>query len=307
MPEEKTRTLSYRRAIFLAPEADKTLADYLTKAKKKIPGLIKFTYDSGLVLEERHHRHKPEVGHFLHIVAYTPGEQASIVPHIPGDLCTAPPPEEADFLDGDIMVLIAGNHVTICANSLHEKKVERFLDKYFEVAAIESVSRHFNLSKVANINKIKMIEKQGVKEISLDASLFDASIQYSERTTIRKKLGGALLDEVKALFRKDDGTSDIQESENLTAHLILKYDGRRKDIAVGRQRLEDISKKIVEEEEEEGFTIKTVSGETLRGNDIALRKSVKIDKFGKSVWYDQTWRELEAYYRELFHSGLLDQ
>jgi len=306
MPEEKTKTLSYRRAQFLSPEAERALEDYLSEAKSKTPDLAKFIHENGFVLEERHHLFDPKVGHFLHIVAFTPGEKASIVPHLPGALATTSPPKQSDFLDGDIMVLIAGNHAIICSNGLHEKKVEQFLDKYFEAAGLDRVARCFNLTKVANINKVKMIEAQGVKEITLSSSLFDVSMQHNERTTVSKRLSGAFWDEVKALVLKDDGTSEIEESENLTAHLVLSYDGRKKEISVGRKRLEDISKKVVEEDEE-GFSIVTVSGETLRGSDIALRKFTKIQKHGKSVLHSHAWTELEAYYRELYYNGLLDQ
>jgi hypothetical protein len=204
------------------------------------------------------------------------------------------------------MFFVDGNNVIICASNLHEKKVEFYLSKYFELAKLDNITSAFSLKKIANVDKVKLIKSQGVKSISMDLSLYEASMEHIERKSISTRLLGRAWDEFKTFFLKDTGDTDIDSLENLTARLVLSYDGRKKDIKIGRSRLEDVAKTMVEEEDE-GVIIETVEGQKIKGNDIALKKFVNINKDGKSVWYDQAWDELKIYHSELTTGGYLEQ
>lgn len=305
--DKKNKTLSYRRAVFISPGGDNTLETLFTSARDAVgPGHRFNAEDDRPAIEERHHIYKTGTGHFLHVVAFTPGEEASIVPHAhSGDLATTPPPEDADFMDGDIMAMICGNDVVLCANSLHEKQLERFLVKYLDAAGINDPEQTFELSKIANVNKVKMIQDQGVKEVCFDSSLYEASFLHTERQTVHNRLTGKFFDEFRALFFQDEEPIDLVEAENLTVKLVLSYDKRKKGADFSRKKLETMANRAYTEDDE-GIKIKTFNGDIVSASDITLKKQVVLNRHGKTVWYSDAWSEIEKYYQELKAGGFLE-
>lgn len=246
----------------------------------------------------------------MHIAAYTPGEHASVVPRLRGvrvgEIGTAPPPENCEFMDGDIMVLVAGNHVLLCATNLHEKRAERYMSGIIEAAGLDRMASNFCLGRKANVDKIKLIQAQGVKAVNLNVDLFDATLDHVERNTIKKRVGGALMDEIKAFIFKDKTQEEIGNAENLSAKITVTYDSRKKGGGLGRQGVHDLASQMLADEEE-SFSIVTKLGEKINGSEISLRKTVSLPKHAKSVYCSDAWRELETYFYELKAGGLLEQ
>lgn len=311
MSDEKKKTLSYRKAEFFVT-VQQTLQQYLTEAYARLPDISqrRVTLVGHPVLEGRRHQVNPALGVLLHIAAYTPGEHASIVPTARGaaaaDIATTPPPANCEFMDGDIMALVSGNHVILCSSNLHEKKAERYMVEIIDAARIDANASKFGLCKKADVDKVRLIQTQGVRSINLNATLFDATLEQIERTTVRKKIGGKLMDEIKALVFEDQDAAQLEEAENLSAQIILKYDSRRKGCTLGRQSVESLASQMIEDGDD-GFTIETLGGETIKGSDITLRKTVSLTKHGKSVYCTDAWRALEQYFYELRDGGLLEQ
>jgi len=309
--DERLKTLSYRRVQFLV-ETDKTLESYLAEAHKRLPNIENRTIadDGSLVLECRDFVHKQGVGVFLHIAAYTPGEHASVVPRLKGvpsgALQTAAPPDGCEFMDGDTMAFVAGDHVILCSSSLHEKQAERYMTRIVDIAQIDTHAAQFSLTKVANVNKMKLIKSQGVKSINLNASLYSATIDHMERTTVNKKVSGSVADAVLAIFGKDLCEEDWEKAENMSVNVRLSYDSRKCGVMFNKERLESLAN-IMVNEDDDGFTIETVGGEKIGPDDIVLRKKAKLPKFGKTVYCSDAWQELATYFQELKVGGLLEQ
>ncbi|MDO3378113.1 hypothetical protein [Geoalkalibacter halelectricus] len=310
MSDEKKKTLSYRKAEYFVPVSN-TLEHYLAEAHTKLPEIAqrRVVLPGHPVLECRRHQIQDALGVLLHIAAYTPGEHASVVPVAsgtdPAEITTIPPPDQCEFMDGDIMALVSGNHVLLCSSNLHEKKAERYMNDIIDSAKIDTNASKFSLCKRADIDKVRLIQSQGVRSINLNATLFDATLDHIERTTVRKRIGGKLMDEIKALVFEDQDVEQLEQAENLSAQIILKYDSRRKGCVLGRQSIESLANQMLEDGDE-GFTIETLGGETIKGSDITLRKTVSLAKHGKSVFCSDAWRALEQYYYELKDAGLLE-
>jgi hypothetical protein len=307
----RTKMLSYRRADFIV-DGNGPLETYLIEAHKKFPNIEHRTIqeENNLVLECRNFIIKPRVAIFLHIAAYTPGEPASVVPKIQGvssgDLGIAVPPDGCEFMDGDSMALVAGNHVILCSSFLHESQTERYMCRIVEKAALCQHAENFKLSKVADIDKVALIKNQGVKSISFDASLQSASLDHLERTTLNKRLVGGVADQLLALIKKDDDGLDLDKAENLSVKLSLSFDMRKKDYTFGREKLEGMADTLIGENDA-GFSIETLSGQSIKGDDIVLRKKITLPKHGKTVYCKDAWAEMENYYLELKEGGLLEQ
>lgn len=309
--DEKQKTLSYRRAEFLRP-VKHTLERYLTTAHAQLTNIAQRRVEipGQPILECRRHMLQQDLGILLHIAAYTPGEHASVVPRLrdaqDGEVELTPPPENCEFMDGDIMVLVAGNHVLLCATNLHEKRAERYMTGIIEAAGLPRKAANFSLCRSADVDKLRLIQNQGVKAVNLDVSLFDASLDHVDRTTVRQQIGGNLMDQIKAMVFRDKTPEEIAAAENLTARVILTYDSRKKGMALGREGVEQLATQMLADDDE-GFSIRTAGGQRIKGKDISLTKTVRIQKHGKSVFCSDAWRELEAYYYELRKAGLLEQ
>jgi hypothetical protein len=309
--DECNKTLTYRRAIFIV-NGTGPLEQLLIQAHAVRPNIehrcIEDPYH--MVLECRDYKYKPGSGVFLHIAAFTPGEKASVAPRVQGVprglLQTTPPPDNTEFVDGDASVFVSGDHVIICSSSLHEKQAERYMVRIIELAGLSPQSYQFSITKIANADKVKMIQKQGVKCIRLDSCLYSATMDYVERTTIQKKLGAGIAEQLIALFKKDEDDTVLDGAENLNIRLSLSFDSRRKGAKFSRDKLEDMAQQLVDENED-GFSIETMSGESIKSDDVVLKKKVMLSKNGKSVHSEDTWAELESYYHELKMSGFLEQ
>lgn len=310
----KTKTLSYRRAVYFGTELGmKSLEQYLTLAHAKFKSIEQRTIDlpGYPVIECRSFKsHKNGPGIFMHLASYNPGERASIIRHKSDEAAdnieTLAPPEDTEFMDGDMMAMVIGNDVLLCATNVHEKTAERYMRHIVMKTAIDKACGEFTLEKVGDINKLKLIQSHGVKSVTFDTSIFAASIAHTERKSISSKIGGSLMDEIKALASKDLGQKDIDQAENLNARIVLSYDIRRKKATLGQETLMSMATKVIDEAED-GFMIETLSGEKIRQSQIAVRKTVQLAKYGKSVLRDDAWLALRQYYSELKTSGTLDQ
>ncbi|MCG8369729.1 MAG: hypothetical protein MJA32_04345, partial [Proteobacteria bacterium] len=177
MRDDKSRTLSYRRAEYAqAPSNGKTLEHFVMAAMDKQKNIEerRIRYAGGYTLECRHQSRNPETGHLLHVAAYTKDEKASVVPTKTtveeADLDTRSPPRGADYLDGDLMALIVKNHVIVCTTQLHEARLEDYLKALFGKAELDAESQQFRLERTADVSVMNAIQKEGIKEISVDAT-----------------------------------------------------------------------------------------------------------------------------------------
>jgi len=310
--DHKTKTLTYRRAVFMS-EADQiqSLEKYLIQAHQKRPSIELRTFTTpGHPTVECRNFFDSGKGIFLHLASYNPGEKASILKKLrgvnTGDIDTASPPDGTEFMDGDLMVFVIDNHVFLCATNIHEKKAETYMINIIESAKCPSEASKFGLSKVGDIDKLKVLQKQGVKAVHLDASIYDATIAHSERTTLSSRLSGGFMDQLRALIKKDMPDIEIEKAENLIAHIVLTYDSRKKKVSIGRSALENMAKQMVDDNEE-GFMIETLGGEKIRQDQITVRKKVKLPGYGKSVLRQDAWRALQEYHLELQAGGILEQ
>lgn len=307
----RLKTLSYRRVKFLT-EGNDSLESLLITAHQSRPNIEDrtITQENQVVLECRNFHRKPGSGVFLHIAAYIPGEHASVVRRVSGvpsgGLETAPPPEGYEFMDGDTMLFVAGDHVIVCSSTLHERQAERYLTQIIDLAEIAPHAGNFSLTKIANIDKVRVLNTQGVKSINFNSSLYSASIDHLERTTVNKSLMGEIADKILAIVGKDMNEEGLENAENISVNLRLSFDNRKVGADESKKRLGEIANLMVTEDDD-GFFIETMDGGRVSHSDIVLHKKMKMQKFGKTVYCQEAWTALENYYLELKEGGLLDQ
>lgn len=312
MVDMRQKKLRYRRATFdSGAPTDHTLEKSILAAfavKKNIPSRRVRLADGHVIDCLRFS--KRSVGRFIHLAVYTPGEEASVVPVLgasaaEGDVSVVDPPVNHDFMDGDLMMLVDGNNVLICASGVHDAKIVSYFVSLFGPLDLKDFEKRFSIDLVADVNNISLIQSEGVKEIALSSTLYEASVEKVRRESRREQLTGAVVDELLAIFRKDRTLKEIVDRENITAEVILKFDRRRKGGEVGSKRLSALAKDVLDESEG-GFKITTLAGNTISGSELSLSKKVNLASHGKSVQWSAAAKALDEYRLDLKVGGHLD-
>jgi hypothetical protein len=248
-------------------------------------------------------------GYLLHFTADTPGEAASIVPKKAVTIDeiqvgTAAPPADAEFMDGDAFLYVNGNDVCFCATGLRDSTIRQALQDFFTLAGIRKDATQFDLIKIADVSKVKLLQSQGVAEIELRSTLSLATISYNRRKHQPQSIVGAAARHLKAVLGKEhDVTSDA-----LRVMLTIRSDKRRTGIALGEKRLKTLAADVINnQEEDDEYVIVTKGGQRIGPKEILMRATVSIESIGKSVQRDKAWRELYAFYEALDSSGALEQ
>lgn len=305
MPKHKTKTLSYRRAVWLEG-SDKTLETYLREAikKKKTVSSRSFGKPGDQIVKGLVVRPLRAGGVILHITAETPGDPASVLSiaqddNDNGTVSTAPAPVGTEFMDGDAFAYCRDDDVCICSSILRDASITWFCFEFFRSANLGENSIKFDLQKVADASKLAIIQNDGVKEIELGAGLYEATTTYQAR---KDKLSGALGTvgrHISALF----GSDKHPRPDNLQVAVVLKADGRIKDGRVlGYRRINQLARSLIDGKED--YVIVTRKNQRITNDSISIKRVVEIEAHGKSVNSNAAWKALAEFYAELIESGI---
>jgi hypothetical protein len=313
MADTREKTLSYRHAEWLeAIPKGTTLESCLRDAHNTLKTVDERTIvrDSGQCIRSANKSAPRDGGIFVHLTADTPGEQASVVPKKGNveaiEVGTAAAPSDAEFMDGDAFLYVNGDHVCMCSTGLRDGAMRLFLYEFFTKARLGKHATKFDLLKVPSLDKMKMLNREGVKQIDLRASLFQATTRYENRKT--KALGAlrTLARHVMAVVAAEKENFD----QGLRVAITIKTDDRvmRKHLAVGEKRIEALARDVLSNfDQNDDFIIETQGGDKIRADEIFVKEVVFIDRFGKSVKCKKAWEYLERFYGRLKKSGALGQ
>lgn len=309
MAKIRLKTVSYRRAVWLDPErADSDLEKCLVKAHAKLKKVSerKFKRGDGQFVKGYKWEKARGGGHFFHIVAETPGDHASTLAHKfdeqeQGNVATAPPPRGTEFMDGDIFLYVNGNDVCVCSSVLRDGSVKVFCDEIFRKAKLGDNATKFDLRKVSNVDKAKMIATQGVKEIDIRATLYDATTKYINRKGPLDGFVGAAGRHFQAIFGKESQPS----SGNLSVGISISADGRSTGKKLGAQQLSELASDAIDSDDD--YIIITKTGQRITPTEIYVRTKVPIERVGKSTHCESTWAALKSFYQTLSNSGVTAQ
>lgn len=310
MAKTRQKTLSYRRTVWLEEDSKKrTLEDFILEAHKKLRTVKarKFKRFDGQYLKGLRHKTGGGGGCFVHIVAETPGDQASTLTIADeakdaSDVGTTPPPKGSEYMDGDLFAFVKGDDVCVCASVLRDASFAVYCQELFRAAKLDAISVKFDLQKIASADKMKIINAEGVKEIDLRASLYDATVSYIERNKDASGAIGAVAKHFKALFWSDGKP----QHDNLQVGVTLRADDRMAGKVLGRKRLNAVAKDIIDDDDDD-YVIVTKKNQRITKNEIYIRKKVDIDRLGKSVNRDSAWGALSEFHKTLVDSGVVGQ
>ena len=308
MANDKIRTLFYRRVIWFE-DAKRNLQSFVDTAHKKLNTTQSRTFKhndveiQGLSIQSGKH------GSFIHIAAYVPDQSTSLVP-TPSkakskQTDTEDPPDNYNFMEGDVFIYIVKNNLIICPSGARETVAFSYLQKLLHYGGHSNIAGDFEVEAVANIDKVKLLKKEGVKKIKLNSSLFEASVDYMERKTAKMTMLNSVAKEFMDIFAKDRNKDlqSIEDLENLSVKVEISFDSRKKGGKLGRERIEKAAGKLVNEDE--GFSIVTGDGKTLTPEEVRISQKIKLTSHGNSVFRTDVLSSAEGYYEELKEAGVL--
>lgn len=246
----------------------------------------------------------------LHIAAWTADEAMSTVPEVPtgpiADLSSVPPGTDWDYLDGDGMVLVSGDHHLIMPSGLHPKSIEQYIRDLLATQTQQDAAL-FTLEAVADPGVVRRIRREGVKKMDLNISQYmETALETTERRTIIRDLGSNIMGVFLDLVTEDETREHIRKADNVKAKLTISLDQRRPGITP--EELAPVAERIASEDEHESdIEIETVSGHRIRAGELILKKAVEVEAFAKTVHHQHAWELMDEYLRELRQSGMLDQ
>lgn len=311
MSKVKSRTLFYRRVAW-TNGLTASLEKYITEAHEKLTTTHDRTFShgdgeiQGLIVERR------KSGLFFHLAFYTPHQPTSLVPfpsHARSkDTSQQSPPDKHNYLEGDIFFILDQNHIVLCPSGARESIALSYINHVLRKTGNEKLLLHFSIEPVAEFDKVKLLQQEGVKSLSLNASLYEATVEYVGRKTTRMNLLHGVTEELLSLFAKDDNSAlqEIGEMENLSVKLEISFDSRKKGGALGRERLERTAGMLIADDED-GFSIITGNGKRLTANEIRISDKVMLTSHGNSVFRVSACDALEKYLEDLKDSGMLMQ
>ena len=305
------RTISYSRAVW-SPASSPSLQAALEACLGALPDAAQ----TRLALRTGHAevRHRASRRHDLrlHIAAWTHDEAMSTVPDVPtgasADLSSVPPGTDWDYLDGDGMVLVAGNHFLSMSSGLRQSTIEQYIRNLLDTCAQQGATGPvlFALNAVANPEVVQRVQQEGVKKIDLNISQYRETTRHAvDRTTIvediRSNVIGVLLDFVT----RDETREQLRNADNVQARLVISLDRRRPGMTP--EEFAPVAEQIAAEEDDGDIKIETTSGHKIRGGELALKKIVEVDAFARTVHHQHAWELMDEYFRELRQLGMLEQ
>ncbi|WP_374312965.1 hypothetical protein [Dongia sp.] len=310
MDKPRQKQLLYRRATF-ATKDGQNLEQLLIKAvttRKSVQDRTFKLADGDMVEGTVTRKDKPS-GVVLHVVTYTRNESASVVKHVAagtleGSVDTAPPPEDSEYMDREVFAIVRDNDIALCCTNCREGTLESYLRMLLNASGQPNASSDVFLMPVANVEKAKLIQKEGVKSVMFRASLHKQTLAHIDRKRPKGKIVSTIKSTLSAFVKADQSDAAMQEEADLSIALEVKLN--RKSGGLAARELNSFALDLLAGDDSD-FIIITGKENKIKGDEIALQKGCNLPRKGKSVQRDAAWQALRQYISDLTKGGLVKQ
>lgn len=311
--KSKNRIITYCRAVSadgtnLYPDLQQALGVCLSHFPNIGDTLVKLREGSAQI----QHKDMRQHGQYLHIAAYSEGENVSTVPRTPSipeaDLSSQPPGQDWDYLDGDGMVMASGNHALVLPSGLGQTLLEKYIQGLLgnaidSGASLPDIVRSVRLLPIENQDVVDTLRGEKIKNIRFNVGQYMETARERDdqkKRTILQNLGRNVL---LSLVDKDEDRREIEAAENVNAQLHISFDSRRPGLRHERFS-EIIGQPIYETPDDVEF--ETTTGKRYRRGSLILKKPIRVRSFNKTVNHNDVWEEMTTYYVELRDSMQLE-
>lgn len=309
------RTIHYRRAEWAFPEwRGLPLSDALTNCLMQLPASADTELGFRLGRAAIRHRHMQDGRVFVHVASWNPGQMASTVPNAAidppnADLATEPPGADWDYLEGDGMMMVSGDHCLVLPSGITQQSMERYIKSLFRLsrerdANLPEWAENFQLVPIANDRVMQLLLDQGVTKISLDFGQYLETARNREESrqgrNILQRIG---MDVLMNLVERPEDRRQIEEAENVNARLMISLNRNRRGI---QTELFTAIAQDVSEESPNDIEFVTTTGQRFKYGDLIIKHSVELPSHGQTVDHIRCWDEMAAYFEGLGDTGILE-
>jgi hypothetical protein len=313
--KKRWKLIHYARAKFVKPPTPAaTLQGLVEKAFAKTTTMSARTVrdQSGSVIQPRHQSMKRgAAGALVHLVSFTADEPATTVPHptsadVEKDLSAATAPARSDYMDGEAFLLITGSHVLVCSTNLSDKRICWYLDQLLLKSGVTTDPSGLDLRRVANLNMVELIEQFGVKSVTFDASLYEASQRYINRRVGRASFVGKFYEQLRAILLTNKPAAQADAEADLMTEVTIKLPSRNKSVAA-EKALTELVTEAIQEDGESNVSIQLGNGMSVSSTRIAMSKQFGIVALNKGLSHHDAFDVLDRYLDQLRGQHLLSK
>ncbi len=205
------------------------------------------------------------------------------------------------------MALLKDNHL-ICLNcGRNAGSLRIYLQQLFQKAGMPEAARQFEIARIGSPDKVALIQAVGVGRVDLEIDIADTTAadlingQVSKSIWSNIKSGAA--EAVRAITRQDQRLEQVRQAQKGTVTVSINVP--KGDVSTAKDGLDHLAEEVTEDEDAEGFTIHLRNGNTIKSDEVSVKKAVRLEAAANSVSVFQAWDAMEGYLDELAKSGQL--
>lgn len=241
----------------------------------------------------------------MHLTAYSPGDKINAITHGQKTDYTnlVSPPENTDFIEGELMVYVRGNHVIYCSFGIREGRLASYLWLLAKKAKIPQADFQFQVKHRVLIDKLATIQREGVKSIKLSGVAHSKNLKVAAEKavpeTLMTRITGSAVQEIKAFFEKSGRT--IPSLENALVDVVFRFDAKKTPNLQGElQALAEARLSETEDaSDDDSFVIETMMGNKFKESDTRIHKEYEFTKYGKSANFKLVSEKMREYFGEI--------
>lgn len=304
------RTLEYRRASWLDEEqnlerlARAAWGQFGTQIERTIIRRDD-TSTCGLSFHDFGHR-----GFAIHCARFKNRQSVATVPMNPvsaAQLGERPPESGENFMNSDFVALIKDNHLVVLNTGRNAGTLRDFLIGLFAKASFPEPTQQLQLVRIGNVDKLAMIEAVGVKNIDMKIAISEASassIAEEDSNSVWSAAKQGVSNFVNSIVAQDEQIANLKLAEKGSVSVSINV--ARGDLEVAKDGLDVLAEAIAEDEDADDFVIQLRNTQTIRADEVTVRKKVSLEEVANSVSVRNTWDEMVTYYEELTRTGQVE-
>ena len=162
--------------------------------------------------------------------------------------------------------------------------------------------------RITNPDKVAIIEAVGVKRVDFEIDIAEATAsELIDRTGgggVWNNITDSLAKAFQAIPGQDETVEQIRQAEKGTMKVSTNVP--KGNLNAAKEGLAQLSEEVVEDEESERYIIHLGNGDTIKPNEVSVRKEVKLEAAANSVSVFQAWEAMQEYIGELIDNGQVE-
>lgn len=226
------------------------------------------------------------------------------------DQSTSAPTDRA-FKHADAFVLIEENDVLLVTEGpFRVATVGAYLRELFTKAGLKSETAAFELKKVTNQDIKSVLAAEGIKELRLGATMYQATDALGEAPSSVKGKLKSFVGTLKNAFSEDVSENQLQQLAEhwgeVQVSTVISAKGGSRAEGIVLEAMFNVGEDVLEESEEGvEVTVITQKGTPIRLNEVTPTKSIRLLRRdgANDLINTEVYTELMTYRSELLKKG----